>query len=253
MFKGFSDSSRNKEFHGFPNLNFQMNNEAYGFSGCTFWLDAAYGLNTQTNLAAIATWKEKIRGFDYVQGTAGNQPRLLTSDATFNNLPVIELQSNVRALVAGVAYGYDTRKTLAVVFQKISGPVTTSPYRGQVIGSAAGTPAYSGINFNIQSNIDSGGVGFTSGGTFQHTSATPFDTNPHIIIVNNSVYVADGATPTSTLSGVDTAGPFDAIGGTTNRTGFAGKIAEILVFDQTLNSVEAIRLCNNINQKYAIY
>jgi hypothetical protein len=253
MFKSFSDSSRNQEFHGFPNLNFQMNNEAYGFSGCTFWLDAAYGLNTQTNLGAVSSWKDRIGGIDFVQATAGNQPRLVLSDADFNNYPSIEFYTSVRNLVSitgGCAVNNKT--TMVYVFKKINNSSATT-YANLLFGLTS-TGAGAGLfpRFVLGTSVTSG-VGYSNGATaIQWYSTTPFDTNSHIIIVNKDNYIDNGTalTPIGTYIINST---FNAINGQGAQVQFTFKLAEIISINNVLDEMNCIELSNRINSKYAIY
>ena len=142
MFKGFQNTS--SQFKGFPHLNFQMNNEAYGFSGCTHWLDAGFGLDTQTDLSAITQWNDKVGASKWVQLTAGNQPRLRLADASFNNLPTIDFYSNTRRLTDSL-YGIDQSNlfTIAIV-AKVDTANTSS---NDVLSDSGGVNSLNRITF----------------------------------------------------------------------------------------------------------
>jgi hypothetical protein len=243
MFKGFSDSSRNKEFHGFPNLNFQMNNEAYGFSGCTFWLDAAYGLNTQTNLAAVTEWNDKIINIKFTQSTAANQPVYLTSVAEFNNYPAIHfvdttdfMSSNLFG--SGVTYAIVAKVNLISAGGNVL--LTTSVASVNSISLAGDDPDIVGIGI-----YGAGGLGASLMNT------TIEDTNPHIIIITPTEIVVDGV-QSATSSGVALSG-FNTLGGANTSRRILGYVGEIICFDKHFNSQECITLSTNINSKYAIY
>jgi hypothetical protein len=258
MFKGFSDSSRNKEFHGFPNLNFQMNNEAYGFSGCTFWLDAAYGLNTQTDLEAVSFWKDRIMGVSFEESTAGNQPRLIVADPSFNNLPSIDVQSNGRRLTL-VSGGVPLNKsnTYALVYKKTANTNGSATTRITPL-LASNTTVTAAIHYDIyvhrfgdSTNFNAFGIG---GPTAGFESAVGGDTNPHIAIVSDQVMVIDGA---DVSPGVDWPGQQLAdlvrIGGSGTNTNGTFQLAEVIVYGNNITLPDTIRLCNNLNSKYAIY
>jgi hypothetical protein len=241
MFKGFSDSSRNQEFHGFPNLNFQMNNEAYGFSGCSFWLDAAYGLNTQTNLGAVSSWKDRIRSIDFKQATAGNQPRLVTSLASFNNLPAIDAgQTNTRTLTADVTLALGSSFTLCIVHQEVQ----QSSIRNVVLGVTGNN------NFHFCSRVATSNAGFYSTNT-PLLQSTVRDFNPHIYIITNNRIIIDGVDDVQgTLSPTAS---FDTIGSSGGGTCHKGYVGEIFILDQELTSVQCVELSSRLNSKYAIY
>jgi hypothetical protein len=250
MFKGFSDSSRNKEFHGFPNLNFQMNNEAFGFSGVTFDLDPAYGLITQTDLAAVSTWRDKIRGFNYVQATAGNQPRLVLSSATFNNNPVIDFFAQNRFLESTHGPTFSDKDTFAFVYQKLSDNTGAAPNQTKLFTSTSGVN--SGLGFMLKSSL-SNSVGWFNNITADYTSTTPYDTNPHIIVISKNAYIDNGTSLTPSGS-FTTSDMLTVLSGSVLRSSGTFLLARIIKYENNNLSVqEATQLCTNINQKYAIY
>jgi len=239
MFKGFQNTNRNGQFKGFPNLNFQMNNEAYGFSGCTFWLDAAYGLSTQTDLAAVSSWRDRIKGIEFVQATAGNQPRLISSDANFNNYPSIDMAwSTNRNLVS--ATGLLARGSIACVLR--AGTIDNK----MMIFLASGS--------TIQQFYNGGNSSAAITGLGVYDNVTPImittieDTLPHIIIITGTEIVIDGVQQV-TGSWAQTIN-YNTIGSSTAR---GNAIAEIFKFDVQFSSADCITLSDNINSKYAIY
>lgn len=259
MFKGFQDTSGSPQFRGFPNLNFQMNNEAYGFSGCRHWFHAAYGLNTQTDLAAVSSWKDRINNLEFSQGTAGNQPRLVVADANFNNRPSIDFFSTARNLISSVSLPINLSNTLAIVYRKQqntggTGATRVTPLLSEFnSGSHTASDNYvfahyfaSSTNFNAiglgspNSNINDSSVG---------------NTNPHIVIISGTDIVSDGALATTTGT---TYNNFSAtLMGSRNVTNAQSicQIAELLIYFRTMTTTQMIQLSNNINSSngYAIY
>jgi hypothetical protein len=233
MFKGFSDSSRNKEFHGFPNLNFQMNNEAYGFSGCMFWLDAAVNKNTSTDSTLVSFWQDKIQSIRFVQTTAGNQPTYLTSYAPLNNNPVIFF--NAKTMSASPVF-LQQPQTTAVVFQGV-----VSASINQMFGDST-------TNFNYNwggTGAGYNGIGCRINGS-PNSSTYGEDTNPHIAIFTKERIIADGAQQhTWSLNFIPQISNFY---NTSQQY-----IAEIICFNKILTQAECVQLCDNINSKYAIY
>jgi hypothetical protein len=246
MFKSFQNTSRSQLFKGFPNLNFQMNNEAYGFSGCTFWLDAAYGLNTQTDGASIAIWIEKIRSRIYIQSTAGNQPRLRASDANYNNNPTIQFFDNLRFINTTNGFIPPSSYTIAIV-------------GGINYGLAGSENVIWGNSISFNNSVMLGGsnasakIGIRVAGTFN--TGTINDFNPHIVILSsqNGIYV-DGVLDKSTTLARFTE-VLNQVGRGWNTTTNAGlcDVAEIISFDYSLSATESIELSDRLNQKYAIY
>jgi len=236
MIKGFQDSARSSMFKGFPNLNFQMSNSAYGFSGCTFWIDAAYGLNTQTNLAPVSKWVDRIKGISFEQETAAYQPRLVVADSFFNNFPSIQRQNNVRYLRTLNSVPLGQSFTLAYV-----GKADTNNGRNDAL-SGDGIAASSGVL--EMTPIEANG----SNSTVITTSDN--NTNPHIIIITNNRILVDTVETTGTLQ---SAVSIDSIGinGTVNND--IGRTAEIIIFGTALSLSDCIVLSDRLNQKYAIY
>lgn len=89
-------------------------NYKYGFSGCYFDLDARFGTNTKTDLAAISSWSDQIAGVSYTHATAGNQPRYIAADSNFNNFPSIQRQTSARWL--GSINGVGIRQGFTLVY-----------------------------------------------------------------------------------------------------------------------------------------
>ena len=249
MFKNFQDTSRSQQFSGFPNLNFQMNNEAYGFSGCTFWLDAAYGLNTQTDLAAVSRWVDRVRNIPFEQATAGNQPRLQAADVNFNNFPSVDFNSNARRLQAGQTFGMPMAVTIVIIGNRDS-------------ANTRNTALASSTTNNNEITFGGTQVGVTGIGVYNAASpvitSSIEDTAPHIALISSGT--GDAEIVVDCVSQVTgtwlPAVSYDSIGQSPSvgtATGFIGKIAEIIIFNNKLSSVDMIRLSGNINSKYAIY
>jgi hypothetical protein len=245
MFKSFQDNNALQQFHSFPNLNMQQATSAYGFSGVTFWLDAAYGLNTQTNLGAVSRWQARVGGSVFEQATAGNQPRLILSDANYNNLPSVEAQDSARfmssllglrtnpEITIAVISKINTQQSINTILCNTSGVQTTILHDG---GSSAG---YNGFGLILNS--------------FQQLQGTTETTNPRIKIITKTNVIVNGSVETTGSIGqfvIDLNQIFRFVnaGSTT-----IGSIAEIIAFPYSMTSDEAIALSNNINQKYAIY
>lgn len=254
MFKGFQSKSR--QFNGFPNLNFQVNNEAYGFSGCTFWLDAAYGTNTQTDLAAVSTWQSKIGEIRFTQATAGNQPRYYLSDINFNNLPSINYQSSARKLISNNSIGLLLNSSIAFVAQSI-----TLVSNAQISLMDALDTETSTNTISIGENrTDTTGIGIynrSSTSTMTNViSSNIQDSNAHIVVISSgasgtaAIYVDGLQITTGTWIPLSS---YSVIGRSNATTGNVWSIAEVLFYNRKINSDEAIILSDRLNSKYAIY
>ena len=240
MFKGFN----NKQQNGFPNLNFQGDRSAYGFSGVYFWLDAAFGLNTQTNLGAVSRWQPIIGRSAFEQATAGNQPRFILNDANYNNLPSVEAQDNVRGLIAPFGLNLSGQFTIAIV-SKVNNARNMNGIIGVSSGSAFGIhDGGSGTGFN--------GFGFAVNNvaSFQGTTES---TNTRIKVISSYSVVVNGVeenTNAGFFQFIEYPRLFNIGGNTENLN---GSIAEIVAYNFAMTSAQCQSLSNNLNTKYAIY
>lgn len=245
MFKGFQDTSALQQFHGFPNLNMQQATSAYGFSGVTFWLDAAYGLNTQTNLGAVSRWQARVGNATFEQATAGNQPRLILNDANYNNLPSVEAQDSARFMDATIGSGlrYNAQNITVAVISKVNTALGLN-----VLISDTNNNAF----FDGGTNVGNNGFGYLAGGTIQIQGNTE-SLNSRIKIIAGNNIIVNGVNETTGNAGTSflELRRIFRLGASTAQ--LQGSIAEIIAFGYSMTSDEAIALSDRINQKYAIY
>lgn len=247
MQKGFQDTSSQSQFKGFPNLNFQQANSAYGYSGVAFWLDPAFGLNTQTNLGAVTRWQSRVGNAVFEQATASFQPRLILTDANYNNLPSVESISGVRFLQSQTGRGlkYNGNNTIVVV-SKVNTSNNTNAIFGTNTGSLFGV---------VDGGNDAGYNGFgllvNSSAILQGTTET---STARIKIITNTDVIVNGSVETT---GTNTKNVYDFENifrcANSSQHNLIGTIAEIIVFNYSMTSTEATDLSNRINQKYALY
>lgn len=223
-----------------------MNNEAYGFTGCTFWLDAAYGTNTQTDLAAVSYWKTKVGSSNYIQDTAANQPRLIVSDALYNNNPTIQFHDTARRMnetlnplrlsatsTLVMICNYDTINTTV---NSILGPTSGNINFFYLGGQAA---SYTGVGGQFNSLF------------FQNTTET---TSPQIIVfTKNEIYI-NGSLSISSLT-IPFETQFVQLGcqSSSGASALIGRIAEILLFNYKFDATQVSSISGRLNSKYAIY
>jgi hypothetical protein len=236
MFKGFN----NKQQNGFPNLNFRGDISAYGFGGVSFWLDAAFGLNTQNNLGAVSYWMPRVGSSPFIQNTAGNQPRLVLNDANYNNLPSIESTGAGRFMQSTLGnLPYSRFCTIAIISK-----VNNAAAINSIIGLGN-----NGI-FDGGTSVNLNGFGFYPNGTptFQGTTET---SATRIKIMSFDTIVVNGLTE---FTGTNNTGTFDfnTLFRVSN-TDMVGSIAEIIAYNFSMTSTQCTELSNNINSKYAIY
>jgi len=239
MFKGFN----NRQTNGFPNINFGGNyGQAYNFSRCLLWLDAAYGTSTIVNGANVSSWQDKINGVQYTQGTAGNQPIYVSSDASFNNFPVIDFGDNLtKRLNGSTSFGLGSTTLAIIVRMTRTNEVSNSLIIGD--GSQAG---FSGAGAAV--NVT--GFGFYNVGTAL-TKSNVEDTSTHIVIANRNFIIVDGVNQTSATSTLTQ--NFTSIGSTNGDSTPCCLISEILIYDYIMGTDDGIRLSDNINAKYLKY
>lgn len=245
MFKGFQDTNRSPLFRGFPNLNFQMNNEAFGFSGWNLLLDAAHGLNTQTNLDSISKWVDKINGIGFNQTTAGNQPRLVVSDANFNNNPSVDFQSAARFLSSSTTIGSASNCAFVFVF-KVNAINANNNILLNLNNSTANFYGYGGGNAGIN------GLGYFTGVSNVVLQGTSESTTEHIGIIksgSDGIIMVDGNVEAT--GALVAPGSFTDIGH--SARGINGQIAMMGLINRNFSSTELQELSSNINTKYAIY
>lgn len=241
MFKGFSQGPM---FRGFPQLTFNSGlGQAYGFSNCAMWLDAAWGLNTLTDGANISLWTDRIKNIKWIQSTSSNQPIYRATDSNFNNLPSIDFNNAAKIMTSDVGCSFATNATFAFV------------YKINTLNGTANKFLSDGVNTNwVQAAAASGstGFGFVTGATTMLNSVR--DTSHHIGVISSAgfVYVDGVQVATGSMSLTTT---FTAIGWNTTNTQhnpFA-RIAEILVFNSPLSASDCVSLSANLNAKYAFY
>ena len=242
MFKGFP--SKRGQFNGFPNLNFQINNGAYGFSGLIHWYDAAYGTNTQTNGAAITSWQPRVGPYSFLQSTAANQPRFSLSDVYFNSYPAIDFYDTARGMTSQSPLLMGSKVSIAFVgyIYSISTNFNLIIYNTTV---ASYYLVFGGNNANVT------GIGIYNDTASFVLRTTIENMLPHIVIFTSQNIIVDGVVAASGTLSYPVA--YNRLSGTAASGAFNGKMAELLIYNQDLDSNKAIALSDNLNAKYAIY
>lgn len=251
MFRAFDKST---PFKGFPNLNFKDRRQnVYGYDRCVFWLDAAY-TPVNTNLAAIPDWTDKISGYMYLNPSGGSQPRLVTADAGFNNLPVVEFLKGRTLSVSGPAPIWSKKNTtLAIVFKKTQDADTnnnniTCPLFSD--GSVGGVFHAFLTSYSTSPNVISS-LGAHCDLTRQFYTNTLTDTNTHLMVLSGTTWYNNGAIVTNLATHNNHNVRIVRLNGTSVQG--AHKIAEILLFDREFSATECLALSDAINIKYALY
>jgi hypothetical protein len=241
MFKGFN----NRQQNGFPLTNFFQDISAYGYGGVTFWLDAAFGLNTQTNLGAVSRWMPRVGASPFIQDTVASQPRFILNDANYNNFPSVQTVSD-RNMSTPAGQGLKlTQNSTILIVSKVDVNTNTNGIIGlaspqNCIFDGGNTAGYNGFGFL--------GSAIQFQGTTESTSARIKIITSTNIIINGSVE----ATGSIGNANADLITLFrgNNLGG---NGALIGSIAEIIAFNYSMTSTDAIALSDRINQKYALY
>lgn len=250
MQKGFQDTSSQSQFKGFPNLNMQQSNSAYGYSGCTFWLDAAFGLNTQTNLGAVSRWQPRVGNGVFEQGTVTSQFRLIQNLPAFNNYPAIDYISNGRFMFNSLPNGVPNAFTIAFVGQRYLTLNQAAIVACSNLGNFSNLLNSSNISFGGTFNVNQTGIGIYSHLATRQLGSSIEDTMPHICVISNTFCMVDEIIYDTGNISYNTSIRVLGAQDTSNAFGYLG---ELLIFNYTMKSDEAIDLSNRINTKYAIY
>ena len=265
MFKGFQDTSRSPMFRGFPNLNFQMNNERFGLSGAAFDLNPLINkISSNADGASISYWTDDIGGYKYIQDAAASQPIYDASDANFNNLPVVGFNSTTTVcnltVTTGAGIGISKASSiLCVVYQRAALAAGTNRVARITWGTDLTAAVGQGFLYDAQNAALTGKIGmnYTNGSANSALlTNTGYDANPHIVLINNEKICVDGAIATNS----DNAGNYSTtayrFGGVNSGTQSGHFIlARFIVWEGygQQNDLFLTGLSDIINQTYAIY
>jgi hypothetical protein len=251
MFKGFQ---KGQQFKGFPALNFQMNNEAYGFSGCTLWLDAAYGLNTQTDGASISSWQSRIGETTFIQKTAGNQFSYEDSLLAFNNYPAILSNTGARFMTSNNSIGLSNNFTIAFVVQRTSAIQQANVIcHGNLDNISLSATDWFGAGGNFTASITGYGFYNSIAGAVAKIVSTNEDSNAHIVIITNNTLCIDGVNVVTSGNAIPF-GSINCLGYNNSNAPWGGYLGEMLIYSNNkLSDSDCIQLSDRLNQKYAIY
>lgn len=243
MFKGFQSKSR--QFNGFPNLNFQVNNERFGFSGAVLDLDARYSTNTTTDGASISSWVDTIGNIAFTQSTAANQPIFDLNNPSFNNLPAINFNASAKTLLSPVTIGVET-------ILCICENTTINAQQNILLGS---TNANNSSDLRlITGGVGTGytGIGYYSGlatSPTSITSSTIENTIAHIFVLGTGSFIIDGVSYTASTQSIS----FGRLSNTTTTASFLGYVTRIVGYKRIFTDADALVMCKNANNEYAVY
>jgi len=249
MFKGFG--TKQQIFHSFPHLNFQMNNEAYGFSGWKFLMDSRWGLSTQVDGANVSRWESRFGGYIFSQPTAGNQPIFDASDANFNNLPTVDFSLATRCM--------DVTNSSGIPFNKTGGTIVAVVKVNSIGGTNRLLADSSGDAIVLLAGTlaNASGIGFYRGDATQELLSTVEDTNVNIIVISSkNIIVVNGVDVTSSPATIANSRSISRIGSSSNNSTngtIRGPVALIGSIENGLDLTDCINISDNVNLDYAIY
>ncbi len=212
------------------------------------WLDAAVNI---TISSGVSRWGDKTNNqIHFWQNGASNQPGYTASNASFNNLPTVDM--GFRGNLAGSSTFGLGATTLAVVVRMAG---VGSSYNN-ILGNGGATGLLGG---GTNGNITGFGFYSNSGSPWVRTNVE--DTSMHILVCNRSAFVVDGVNILQTAWGLSNGvsgnfnDSFSQIGNPngSGTTPSSAQIAEILLYDGILSSERCIELCNRLNEKYNKY
>jgi hypothetical protein len=226
-----------------PRNKVRVTQYAYGFGNVNLWYDAGYGTNTVINGQSVSFWPSKINNNSFIQTVAASQAIYTTPDTNFNNFPSLFCQAN-RVYNFQNEASYFSGYTIAIIARN-----------NTVALQSSGLLCRLSVSAHISwGGTTSGGIGWVNNSAIPiaGSSTTINDINPHIAIFTQNGIIVDGnIEATSGLTTITYDRLFQPAASTAFR--FNGYLAEMIFYNKTISNVEAIQLCDNINQKYAIY
>jgi hypothetical protein len=225
-----------------------------------WWLRADLGITLATT--KVATWADQSGRGDanrnVSQGTDANRPTYNTTDAAFNNQPTISFTAASSHFLPGVG-NWSATYTQPVTFGVI-GTATASASNAFFLGARAGSE-YMDI-YKTTANRPASLVG-TVPGTIEQV-ATPL-ASPCVILISvgagsDGVFRLNSRSHVGSSTGgaAYTATSVGANGMTVGRRSIAalqyldGKVAEVFMWNKTLNVGEVNKLMNYVTARYGI-
>lgn len=247
-FKHFPEN----RFKHFPTGKLQGTLKPYGYTGCFCWFDPAFGITRSGT--SISFWFDRLRDFAMSQTTAVDQPSFVAALAQFNNHPAV-------SFVAGTTFmsvsPIPTGPNMTIAF-------VVFPTFANAVGNnflSNGGPGTGGIHKifvqgNAVNNVGTGVYNGVSSPVTQIRVSTFKANSPQIVVItagNNANVIVNGVAYTAGSWQPSVAYNYmGGINGSTNHD-LSSYVGEILFFNRSFSDVEAIALCNAINEKYAIY
>jgi len=219
---------------------------AHGFSprditGCVLWLDADDSSSINLNGSNVSQWNDKSGSNNHaVQTTAGYQPELISN--YLNGKDIIRFGETTVDDFLSLTSTINMQPATVFIVVRYILPAVNAPFLGNDSNSV-----YFGYYTNIiyyYSTIASLNIANTTPSVFQIIAghAQPSGTNSSIRINGISVVTGNFNWLTSSFAYI----------GRRNAERFKGDIAEIIIYNTNINSIEIDQIENYLSTKYNI-
>ena len=237
-----------------------------GTSNLKLWLNAAVGTSTTTNGVGVSTWNDQSgNGYHVTQGTGGNQPTYVSS--SINGQPALSFNGTSSTLSVSGFPLFATNASAVTQFI-VFNPTDLS---GQKFLLLHGGHTNCSNNFELGYRTGSSSTpnwGLHSGCSNAAVAENAANTAYNILTLKvlssgtspSNVKISKNGTAQSVVnnfSGWASAGNYGTasntlfIGSRNGGDGFhSGPIAEIISYNQALNSAETVLVENYLNAKY---
>jgi hypothetical protein len=210
-------------------------------AGCALWLRADLGITIGTGVSAWAD--QSGNAHNVTQGTGAAQPTYTTSDAAYNNKPVLNFASASSQFMQSAVWGVTLAQPYTVIlvgntdqtatqffYDSVSGAESTIDPTTTTIGFFAGTqlsPAGSVTSPCVLAFIANGG----SSSGYKNSSQTA---------------IVSGAAGSNSMNGT-------TIGASNVPSNFInGRIAEFVIYNRALAAADLLTLFKYLGARYGI-
>jgi len=217
----------------------------------TLWLDAADELSIEHNEGNVFRWKDKSgNGKHFTQAEGSRQ--LLTNSQTINGWNVLTADGiNDRLLGEHIDGLYDGLTAFIITRSKCSEKASGFGFVLAVNGAGWLSPAENApaLNFTSNPNWQVGSTAYTDAGAGEVPTLFSCTSNgSNVSYYRNGLHVNSQTMSTPAEEGITAS----YVGGTGGDNFYKGDIAEIIVFDRVLSTLQSNRLGRYLSNKWEI-